>query len=343
MIQVLLKGGLGNQMFEYAYALKVSQVHPNEKIYLNGSFLKYSPDKRKIALINFELADDTEILPDLPHPRAILKTTAMIAKFYQVFGISSLVEKFHICLQMLENKSKFLKYTGITSLLDNICKNRNIHKGKHQEIGYTERFQKGLYYVRDYYQAPPVIVTTADNKYVWGLFQNVSILDGVEEELRKRFKIKKEPSDANKRILKDIKSCNSVCVHVRRGDYLSQAFINKLLVCDEHYYAKAIQQASKQIKNPVFFVFSNDHESIEWIKQNYRFPATNICYVDLDNPDYEELRLMMSCRHFIISNSTFSWWAAVLSDASPQKKVWAPKVWNREAFVSLNKDSWITL
>ena len=54
MIQVLLKGGLGNQMFEYAYALKVSQVHPNEKIYLNGSFLKYSPDKRKIALINFE-------------------------------------------------------------------------------------------------------------------------------------------------------------------------------------------------------------------------------------------------------------------------------------------------
>lgn len=349
MIQVLLKGGLGNQMFEYAYALKVKQVHPNEKIFLNGSFLRYSPDKRKIALGNLELDEDTKILPDLPHPRTIIQTLALISKFFNVFGTSSLIEKLYVCSQMLATNKRwqFLKFTGIISLLDkiykNTCINNKTNTQAHIETDYTKRFSQGLYYIRDYYQAPPVIESTASNKYVWGLFQHVSILDGIEEELRKRFQIKTKASDANKRILEDIKSCNSVCVHIRRGDYLSKPFVNKLHICDEQYYVEAVRQASEQIEKPVFFCFSNDHESIEWIKQNYSFPEVDIRYVDLNNPDYEELRLMMACRHFIISNSTFSWWAAVLSDASPQKKVWAPKVWNREAFVSLNKDSWITL
>ena len=242
---------------------------------------------------------------------------------------------------------QFLKFTGIISLLDkiykNTCINNKTNTQAHIETDYTKRFSQGLYYIRDYYQAPPVIESTASNKYVWGLFQHVSILDGIEEELRKRFQIKTKASDANKRILEDIKSCNSVCVHIRRGDYLSKPFVNKLHICDEQYYVEAVRQASEQIEKPVFFCFSNDHESIEWIKQNYSFPEVDIRYVDLNNPDYEELRLMMACRHFIISNSTFSWWAAVLSDESPRKRVWAPKIWIRGTSISLNKKSWTAL
>lgn len=261
MIQVLLKGGLGNQMFEYAYALKVKQVHPNEKIFLNGSFLRYSPDKRKIALRNLELDEDTKILPDLPHPRTIIQTLALISKFFNVFGTSSLIEKLYVCSQMLATNKRwqFLKFTGIISLLDkiykNTCINNKTNTQAHIETDYTKRFSQGLYYIRDYHQAPPVIESTASNKYVWGLFQHVSILDGIEEELRKRFQIKTKASDANKRILEDIKSCNSVCVHIRRGDYLSKPFVNKLLICDEQYYVEAVRQASEQIEKTRIFLF----------------------------------------------------------------------------------------
>ena len=144
-------------------------------------------------------------------------------------------------------------------------------------------------------------------------------------------------------MLEEIKSCNGVCLHIRRGDYFSPQYINTHAVCDERYYAEAVSQAKEMIENPVFFVFSNDHESLEWIKQNYSFPPVDIRYVDLANPDYEELRLMKACKHFIISNSTFSWWAAVLSEESSSKMVWAPKVWVKGSPCTLNMDSWRTL
>ena len=82
---------------------------------------------------------------------------------------------------------------------------------------------------------------------------------------------------------------------------------------------------------------------MEWVRSHYRFDA-EMHYVDLDNPDYEELRLMMACKHFIIANSTFSWWAAVLSNAAgAAKQVWAPAEWWRGSGINMALDEWITL
>ena len=345
MIQVLLKGGLGNQMFEYAYALKVSQAHQNEKICLNGAFLKYLPDKRKIALTNLELAEDTEVLPELFHPRTIFNSIQLIYKYLKIQDFQVVIGKIHYLINAWANnkKMRFLRVIGITSLFEFLNKSLSRRRANQERSDYTKHCQQGMYHVKDCYEVPTVITSNARNKYVWGLFQNDRILDGIEDELRKRFKVKMEASDANKELLKEINSCNSVCLHIRRGDFLSPVYKETFYVCDEHYYAEAVRQAEELIENPVFFCFSNDHESIEWIKQNYRFPSIDIRYVDLNNPDYEEIRLMTACKHFIISNSTFSWWAAVLSDAHPQKRVWAPKTWLKGSSVSLNMDSWTTL
>ena len=89
-----------------------------------------------------------------------------------------------------------------------------------------------------------------------------------------------------------------------------------------------MKKITEQVENPVFYVFSNSSDDINWIKENYDFSDYNVEYVDLNNPDYEELRLMYSCKHFIISNSTFSWWAQYLCE-NENKIVIAPSEWNR--------------
>ena len=92
---------------------------------------------------------------------------------------------------------------------------------------------------------------------------------------------------------------------------------------------EAMEKMKAQKPDAVFFIFTNNHEEIEWIKANYHFDGYRVRYVDLDNPDYEELRLMYNCKHFIISNSTYSWWGQFLCD-NEDKIVMAPSVWNRE-------------
>ena len=70
---------------------------------------------------------------------------------------------------------------------------------------------------------------------------------------------------------------------------------------------------ANKIENPVFYIFSTGARDIEYIKKNYSFKYL-VKYINLDNPDYEELRLMTMCKHFILSNSSFSWWAQYLCE-----------------------------
>mgnify|MGYP000139365863 CR=1 FL=1 len=72
----------------------------------------------------------------------------------------------------------------------------------------------------------------------------------------------------------------------------------------------------------------------------------NVHYVDLNNPDYVEMYLMSKCKHFIISNSTFSWWAQYLS-TNESKIVIAPSRWGNLSYKGENvqtdiyEDDWI--
>ena len=124
-------------------------------------------------------------------------------------------------------------------------------------------------------------------------------------------------------MLKIIKSTeNPISLHVRRTDILDPK--NPYGgICDIDYYKQAESLIKQKVGIPSFFVFSDD---IAWCKNNLNFINPIYFVSNPKIPDYEELILMSSCKHNVIANSSFSWWAAWLN-RNPEKIIIAPKKW----------------
>lgn len=298
MIVYILKDGLGNQLFEYSFARKLQEI-TNDKSIRFCTFLYRFPNfslsgTRQCSLKNFKLSSDTKILSGLPN------------FFFFVLFILRMVR-----VHKIDFFKRFI-----------------LHKTVTRNSKYEFDCKKGLYICEGAFASKNVVSCKKRIKFIFGNFEGIDALPQNMERLKEEFSITIPLSDNNKKILENIVSTESVCLHIRRGDYLNKTNA-WLQVCDYHYYTKAIEYVKRHVKNPVFYVFSNTHEDIQWIKNNYEFVA-DLVYVDLSNSDCEELRLMYSCKQFIISNSTFSWWASVLSSNS-NKIVIAPSKWTNDS------------
>lgn len=157
--------------------------------------------------------------------------------------------------------------------------------------------------------------------YLVGCWQTEKYFTSIESIIRNDFVFKNAPDEVNKKMLAEIDSSNAVCIHVRHGDNATK-LSQKHGVLPLKYYHKAIEDLTRTVKSPYFYVFSDDPE---WAKENLRldFPSTFVSH-NCDEKNYEDLRLMSHCKHHIIGNSTFSWWGAWLGKKSGQL-VYAPK------------------
>lgn len=149
--------------------------------------------------------------------------------------------------------------------------------------------------------------------YLQGFWQNDSFLNEIENVIRGDFSFLPPLDENNNNILNIIKSVNSVSVHVRRGDYLTnKANTAKYGFIGIDYYVNAIKNIEQSVKNPVFFIFSDD---MEWCKNNLNF-INEKYFVDwnIGKDSYKDMQLMSLCKHNIIANSTFSWWGSWLNN-----------------------------
>lgn len=158
-----------------------------------------------------------------------------------------------------------------------------------------------------------------------GYFQTEKYFADIKEQVREAFQFRNfSPSEGVKAYEAQMASCNAVSLHIRRGDYLTEA--NRALfgnICDEGYYERAIAAMKGQVPGARFFVFSNDKD---WVRARYTDRDFVIVEGNSEDAGYADLYLMSKCKHHILANSSFSWWGAWLDD-NPDKKVIAPKTW----------------
>lgn len=171
-----------------------------------------------------------------------------------------------------------------------------------------------------------VTIPTSRKKgmYVIGVFQNADMVSVVKDAVVKAFRFSDIEGEENLRLQKEMSTCESVAIHVRKGkDYAALDWYSH--TCELDYYRKAINYMKSHLNQPRFYVFADNPE---WVKDNF----TDFDYTLVKgNPtsgwgSHFDMQLMSSCHHNIISNSTYSWWGAFLNP-NKSKIVIGPKYW----------------
>ena len=189
--------------------------------------------------------------------------------------------------------------------------------------------------IDDFFQIP-------SSAYIQGSWQDTKYFEDIELALRREFSFRDALPESHDYIYKEIKRHEAVCVVFRRGDYVGHPVLD---IVGLDYYYEATNIIARRIKDPYFFVFSDD---IEWCKKNFASENGTMMFVDqkYTGPKAQYyLKLMSECKHYIIPNSTYPWWGAWLCQ-NPEKLVVAPKLWYKgqpsERSNILMKD-WISL
>lgn len=276
MIYVNLRGGLGNQLFQYASARSFA-LDINDELCLDLSGIT-NRDHNIFSLDNFNIEAE-----------AVSNCYIWQKKISRAFSSLS----YRIGKKIGYEKS--YKFDVFFSPLLNLLGVYNI------ENGYM-KFRRSI----------------TKNKYINGYLQSDKYFIANSDKIRGELSLKREVPAMNSRLSNEMQSRNSVCVHIRRGDFVDVGGI----VCTKNYYVNAVKYLAEKLVDADFYIFSND---IDWVKKNILFPV-EVNFINEANPSYIELALMASCNNFIISNSTFSWWAQFLSK-NEEKIVIAPDRW----------------
>jgi len=163
------------------------------------------------------------------------------------------------------------------------------------------------------------------NVHLSGYWQTEKYFSRISLRIRKDFRFAKPLSLRNDELAKQIANSESVSIHVRRGDYISNNITNQYHgVCDLGYFQTAIRFIVDKIRNPTFFVFSDD---MDWVTSHLKIEHKHyLVGHNQGTESYNDMRLMSLCKYNIIANSSFSWWGAWLN-ANEEKIVVAPKYW----------------
>jgi hypothetical protein len=282
---VKIIGGLGNQMFQYAFYLALKQFCTDIKVDLSA-FQSYELHN------NFELNRIFNIKFDTASKKNRLNLSYQGNEFY-------------------------------IRVIRKLCKYKN-----------TEFIEPHLGFFEQVFRLD-------GDTYYDGYWQSYKYFCNIEDLIRTSFEFSNIKSEKNLRCIKQISTSNSIGIHIRLGDYVNNPVYAD--ICTVEYYKKAINHMRNNVINPVFYIFSND---ISYCMNN--LDILGGCYFIDWNTGYNsylDMYLMSHCKHNIIANSSFSWWAAWLN-TSEDKIVIAPSRWLNDTRININDillPAWIKL
>jgi hypothetical protein len=149
--------------------------------------------------------------------------------------------------------------------------------------------------------------------YIDGYWQSELYFKDVAEVIRRDLQIIPPSDEPNLRLAEEIQSSLAVGIHVRWFEKQGVFALHNLTV---DYYRRAIVMMEERLSTPRYFVFSDDPDAARTKLTLPKGRATFVSQNGGDEKAYADLWLMTQCKHFIIANSTFSWWGAWLSNYS---------------------------
>lgn len=170
-----------------------------------------------------------------------------------------------------------------------------------------------------------------ENMYLSGYFACEKYYGDILYDLRDRLQFPQNDNPKNQRLSQEMHNCQSVSVHIRRGDYLSpenrEMFGN---ICTDAYYGRALRFVRDEIPDAHFYVFSDD---VSYVRKKYPGEEYTIVDINQGKDSFYDMWLMSQCKHNICANSTFSFWGARLN-ANEDKLMIRPTIHkNSQRFV----------
>jgi hypothetical protein len=279
MVIVQLKGGLGNQLFQYSVARSLSEKQHSK------------------VMLDLNVYNQTGLKPHEFYALNHFRINAGVANNFDL-------EFFYSNNTFKKIQRKIMRLTG---------------------TGSTKQIYEKKWFVFE-----PDIFTHTGNVYLHGYWQSEKYFRSIKNIIRAEISLKDPLTQKTLMVSKEILSKkNTVSLHIRRGDYVTDVqTYNTLGLCSLDYYKKCISILRKELGDLNIYVFSDD---LIWVKKNlvFDFPLHFVDHNDIEY-SYEDMYLMSLCEHNIIANSSFSWWGAWLNK-NENKKVFVPQKWTVDA------------
>ncbi len=198
-----------------------------------------------------------------------------------------------------------------------------IWRGMYRRIFHNEIVQRGS---ADFM---PEVFQAGKSLYYEGYWQHWKYFEQTEQVVREAFTFPPFTDRRNAELYDRMESDpDSVCIHIRRGDYLKPENRHFQGLCGESYYLHALDEIRNHVKHGHFYIFSDDSV---WCREFFRdklLPEETIDFIDWNTgtQSYCDMQLMTAASHMIIANSSFSWMSAFLN-RKKSKTVIAPEQW----------------
>lgn len=289
MFIVRFQGGLGNQMFEYAFYRALQAKYPGVDVKADVP----KADRSEHNGYELEKVFGIKVNEARPHEVALLSDRCPAEMRYAAF------------YNFLMARSRYV--VGVkNSIL--------------RQPDYTVHYEEvwGLSPLKSY--------------YLEGVWAHEDYYSHVRDLLLTEFTFPGEYDIVNQDYEREMIGTDSVSVHYRGGDYV-RVGANML---DAQYYAEAARRIEDHVKNPRYFIFTDDAQSMKaaGVLQLFGGKSHRVVDANRGQASYRDMRLMSKCRHNIIANSSFSYWAAELN-GNPEKIV----ISSRQAFRPENRHS----